>query len=250
MKRIYLFLICFIGVISLSQAQQYPVTTQYLVNPYSINTSYAGLGDGFEAFISYKKQSINYDYTPRTMGLYLNGPVGKSKKVGLGLSIVNDKTDIFNTIYGSASYAYHVKLAENHYLDLSLMAGVANKSIDLTDVVLDPRNHPGIIDPVVQSIGTKGDKTSGFLGAGLVYRWKNLAIGGYAPYLTTFNEDIFYYDLKQSYIIHASYDWKIDDNWNVEPWAIMRGAENSPWNYDFAVIGKYKQKVWLTLLKN
>lgn len=242
MKKIYVFLICLLGIGTLSHAQQIPNTTQYLVNPYSLNTSYAGLGDGFEAYISYKKQSINYDYTPRTMGLSLNASVGK--KVGLGLSLVNDKSGVFNTIYGSASYTYHVKLATDHNLGLSLSAGIANKNIDLTGVMLDPTNYNASGDPVIRDIGTGDNKTSTYIGAGLLYRWKTLQIGASLPYLTTFNEYIFYYSLKQTYIAHASYDWEIDDNWNLEPWFIARGTENAPWTFDVAVLAKFKQMLW------
>lgn len=243
MKRIYLFLICLLGIGTLSQAQQIPNSSEYVVNPFSLNTSYAGLGDGFEAFITYKKQSINYEYTPRTMGLSVNGPVWKN--IGLGASIINDKTDIFNTIFGTFNYTYHVKLAKDHWLDLSVSFGVANKTIDLSDVMLDPTNFQAIDDPVIRSIGTKSDKTSTYFGAGGMYRWKKLQIGASLPYLKTFNEYIFYYALKPAYTFYATYDWAIHDNWDLQPWVLVRNAENTPWNYDISLLAKYKKVVWL-----
>ncbi len=246
MKRIYLFLICLLGIGTLAQAQQIPATSEHLVNPYILNTSYAGLGDGVEAFISYKKQSINYEYTPRTMGLSLNLPVW-DKKMGLGISVSNDKTDIINTIFGRLSYTYHVKLATDHSLDLSVNFGIANKNIDVTGAMIDPTNHGGsyIDDPVLRDIYNSDSKTSTYFGAGLLYRWKTLHIGASLPYLATFNEEIYYYALKQTYIIHASYDWEVHDNWDIQPWVIARGTEDAPWNYNISLMAKFKKVVWL-----
>jgi len=243
MKRIYLFLICLLGIGTLTQAQQIPATSEHLVNPYILNTSYAGLSDGVEAYASFKKQSINYEYTPRTLGLSINGRVWK--KMGLGLSLTNDKTDIFSTTYARVSYAYHVRLAEHHYLDLSLSFGIANKHIDITEVMTDPTNHPGIIDPILQDIGDKSNRVTTYFGAGILYRWKELQVGASLPYLATFNEYIWYYDLKQSYIIHAAYDWEVHDNWDLQPWVIARGTENTPWSFDISLLAKYKKLVWL-----
>ncbi len=235
MKKITTIIILAIfGFTGLVQAQQYPYLYQYILNKYALNPTYAGLYGVPEGYLGYRQSRINVNYTPRTLDFNINAPL--SPKVGLGVNIMNDKADIFNNLWAIASYTYHLQMAENHFLDFSVTGGLNQKRVDLSEIIDNPMYAN---DPVINH-RREINESSIELGAGLMYRFKNLNVGAMTPSFYENNSTI--YEFKRHIIAHASYDFKLSENWNLEPVAVVRMVYNAPVNFDITAIGKYKNK--------
>lgn len=239
MKRLYLILILAVfGISNLAYGQQFPYYYQYLLNKYALSPSYAGLYGIPEAYLSYRQSRIPVEYTPRTINFNLNAPVGE--KVGLGLTVMNDKSDIFNNLYAMASYTYHLKVAENHNIDFSLNGGIIQKRIDLSSAnKIDDINIFDPNDPLTKGL-SEINQTSLDLGGAIMYRYKKLNVGAWVP--SFYENNSTFYSFKKHIIGYASYDYKINDIWNIEPIAILRYTENSPINFDISALARYKEK--------
>ncbi len=239
MKRLYLIIILAVfGISNLAYGQQFPYYYQYLLNKYALSPGYAGLYGIPEGYLSYRQSRINVDYTPKTIDFNFNAPIGK--KVGLGLNVMNDQSDIFSNLYALASYTYHLKVAENHTIDFSLNGGVNQKRIDLTSV--NSITDPYIFDPNDPLTNGKNElnQTSLEFGGALMYRFKKFNIGVWSP--SFFENNSALYAFKRHFIAHASYDIKLNDSWNLEPIAIFRVTENAPMNFDISALARYKEK--------
>lgn len=121
MKKIFILLV--ILCVSLSgNAQQDPQYNLYQFNQLIINPAYAGARDGIATIASVRQQWAGFEGAPRTICLSAHSPILDSK-MGVGLSIVNDKMGprTVNAVYGNASYI--MKLGQKFKLSLGLSAG-------------------------------------------------------------------------------------------------------------------------------
>ena len=235
MKRIYLFLILCLTGGSILFAQQAPLNYQYMIDGYSLNPAFAGMNGGLEAYLGIKKDRLDADYSPRTITFDMNAPLGK--KVAIGGSLINDQAGIFSNTYASLSYTFHAKFGENHGLSLALAGGINAKVVDFGGI-----NVMHTDDPLLQN-ARELKETSLNYGAGLLYHLKGFTLGGSVPGLYSDNNDFYAY--KRHYIIHSSYTFNIAPNWQLQPLAIVRGAENAPWSYEGTAIVKYMERYYL-----
>lgn len=115
-----LLLVLSIGTAIGQQDAQY---TQYMYNTQVVNPAYAGSRGVFSIAALHRAQWTGLDGAPTTQTLTLNTPV--SKKVGLGLSIVND--EIGNGTSQSTAvdidFSYTISLKGNRNLSFGLKAG-------------------------------------------------------------------------------------------------------------------------------
>src|SRR5579871_3854385 len=92
-----------------SIAQQDPLYSQYINNPFVINPAYAGLTDNLNLSLSYRSQWTGLDGSPKTVNA--NGHISLlDNRVGAGLMIVSDQigNSTTNEVFGSYSYRVHV----------------------------------------------------------------------------------------------------------------------------------------------
>src|SRR5436190_22214619 len=103
-------------------AQQDALVSQYMFNGLVLNPAYAGTHKYANATSQYRKQWVNFNGAPTTQIISADGPT-KSKKVGLGLLLANDKIGVSKQteIYGN--YSYHLDLSSKTRLSMGLRAG-------------------------------------------------------------------------------------------------------------------------------
>ena len=87
--KLKIFLIRFILINSVGNAQKEAQYTQYMYNTANINPAYAGSRGVMSALLMHRNQWAGLDGAPVTNTLTLHTPV--SDRLGLGFSIVNDK---------------------------------------------------------------------------------------------------------------------------------------------------------------
>lgn len=135
MKRLLLLLL--IATLSLpARAQQDPMYSMYMFNMMAINPAYAGSSDHLVATGLFRRQWMDFPGAPQTATFTVHSPL-RSEKVGLGLSLFNDRLGDMNTNGIMGAYSYHLRFT-NSVLALGLQAGMRNFSINLTELKLSP----------------------------------------------------------------------------------------------------------------
>jgi type IX secretion system PorP/SprF family membrane protein len=136
MKRIIKSLILLLIPLSLA-GQLAPVTSQYVLNPLSINPAYAGNRGALNIAAFYRRQWAGIPGAPETMTLAADAPFLDSK-LGLGFSITNDKIGVTKETHFLTNYSYKINM-ERGSLSLGLGAGLITTNTAWSDlVVLDP----------------------------------------------------------------------------------------------------------------
>jgi len=240
MKRFYIFIITIL-LIPIVDAQQFPLTNQYLINPYSISPSFAGIDGTINGHLGYRKDWVSVKGAPETKYLSLSAALGK--KTGLGGYIINDRTDIFNNLYVNASYTFHARFSENQSLGLSASGGLIEKNVDLGGATIQD-----ITDPLLLNLNNQHGLST-FAGAAVLYRLYGLDVGVNVPILWESGTDFgsgndLKYELNRYYIGHLSYNFKINEEWSLKPIGIVRMTEQSPVNYEGALVVNFKDQIW------
>jgi len=109
-------------------AQQDAQYTQYMYNTISVNPAYAGSRDMLSVVGLYRSQWVGLDGAPETQTLSIHSPVGN--KVGLGLSIVNDKIGPSNQTYLDVDFSYTLNVGTTAKLALGIKAGANLLNVD------------------------------------------------------------------------------------------------------------------------
>lgn len=243
MKKVFILIIAVYSFSLTVKAQRLPESEQYLINRFSLSPSYAGLND-IGVFAGFRKQWIDISGSPTSKFFNINGPL-YNKKVGVGATIISDETDIFKHFYASLSYAYHLKIAENHMIAFGISAVAFQSSVDLTKIVLENPNDPTILNK--RSVS----ETVFNAGASLLYIFKGFNLGVSVPILfdskSLYNREnkIDEYMLTRHYIGHASMDINAGNSFMVIPYVVVKTTDYSPVDYQISAIVKYKKQVWL-----
>ena len=134
MKRIVLIAVALIGGLSAS-AQQDAMYTHYMFNTLAINPAYAGSRDALTVTGLHRSQWVGFDGAPTTQTLTLHAPVFNDK-IGLGLSVLNDKIGPINTTAFYADFAYKLQVGEKGKLALGLKGGINLMQGNLSSLAL------------------------------------------------------------------------------------------------------------------
>lgn len=114
-------------------AQQEVFYSQYMFNTMAINPAYAGSRDVLSITALGRYQWIGVPGAPTTHSLTLDMPF-RNEKMGVGLTVYNDKIGKWNTSGVNLAYAYKFKLSEKTTMSLGLQPTATNVSLHLTDV--------------------------------------------------------------------------------------------------------------------
>jgi len=156
-----------------TQAQQYPVFTQYYFNELVINPAYAGSHVQFSATAMYRNQWVNFPGAPKTFNFSAHTSMLKNK-VGVGLMVNHDEIGSYKNehIYGYYAYKIHFQEAT---LSMGLQAGFNILGADFSKLDLQNTTDAsfyGISNQIKPNFG-----------AGLYYSKKDFFIGFSVPFL-------------------------------------------------------------------
>ena len=218
-------------------AQQLSLSNQYVVNKFWLNPAYAGAGEGFEAFGSFRSEWMNVPGAPETKNIFVNGPV--CKNMGLGGSVNTLQAGIFTNIGANVTYAYHLAFG-GQKLSFGLGAGLLESHVELSSA--DVHNDPIAMNSDVADLTLDAS-------FGVLYRCKNLHAGFSIPrMLNTKIKDTDgnkVYSLGAHYRTHFGYKYEINADWTLDPVLNINLPENAPLLYEVAIPIIYKQKMWI-----
>jgi type IX secretion system PorP/SprF family membrane protein len=124
MRKIALLFLFSLGVAMKLVAQQEPMYSQYMFNSLPLNPAYAGTQECLNASVIVRKQWLALDGAPSTQTLSVHSPVYKDK-MGLGITVVNDKIGVTSNTGLYGAYAYRIKFSKS-VLSLGLQVGFTN----------------------------------------------------------------------------------------------------------------------------
>jgi len=139
-KRIIYSVILLFAAIT-AYSQQNPMFTQYMFNGVAINPAYAGSHDVLSLIALYRNQWVNIEGAPKTTTLTADAQL-PNEKIGLALSVYNDKIGVTNNFGAYSCYSYRLKF-KKFILALGFSAGINQiaadfGNMDLSDNKPDP----------------------------------------------------------------------------------------------------------------
>jgi type IX secretion system PorP/SprF family membrane protein len=136
MKKIF-SIILFQLVMGAIHAQQDPLYSQYLNNPFVINPAYGGLTNNLNASVSYRQQWAGFEGSPKTINFNASMSLFDNT-MGAGLMVVSDQIGANTTNEVFATYSYRIQLDQTKTLSFGLQAGASNYQTD--NDKLNPQN--------------------------------------------------------------------------------------------------------------
>ena len=138
MKRIIIILVMLILGVQNSKAQQMPQFTQYMYNTIAINPAYAGSREVLSIVAMGRNQWTGFNGGPQTQTLSIHSPL-RNEKIGLGLSLINDKAGYEDFTYVYGNFSYTIDLGERTKLAFGIDAGATSPSLMIRFLPTTPR---------------------------------------------------------------------------------------------------------------
>jgi type IX secretion system PorP/SprF family membrane protein len=238
----YLFLFYLLISLFIVNGQQIPIYSQFFMNKYVNNSSFAGVNKKFSVSSNHRYQWVGITDAPRTYTLSVNGPT-KNLKNGVGAYLYTDHVGPTIRTGFQASYAYHLKINDKIKLSMSLSGGVLEWKIDGHKLNLTDQNDPALVDNIMRTLVP--DAKFGFI----LYA-DNWHFGGAAPNLlqnkiefgnssnTNLNK------LEDHYFIHGGYDLFVNESLKIDPYCLIRYVSPAPLQAEFGAKIEFKNTVW------
>ena len=236
MKTKILFLVLlFTGIVS--YAQQDAQFTQYMYNTIVINPAYAGSRGCMSIFGLHRTQWVGLDGAPVTNTFSVNTPIENSK-IGIGVSLLNDKIGPTNENNLSADISYTIHTSETFKLSFGLKATANIFNLDINKMNPmdqgDPQFHD--LDNVI----------SPNFGAGVYFHSEKTYVGFSVP---NFIEKRLYddnsvsvYKQKATYYLIAGHVFDLSPSVKFKPSILSKMVMGAPFETDFSASFLFNEK--------
>ncbi|SHM80708.1 PorP/SprF family type IX secretion system membrane protein [Flavobacterium saccharophilum] len=225
MKRLILLVFVFFSV--LCSAQQDAQFTQYMYNTISVNPAYAGSRGALSVFGLYRTQWIGLDGAPETSTFSINTPLNNSK-LGLGVSLVNDKIGPTNENTLSADLSYSVPTSETFKLSFGIKATANLFNLDVTKLSFEDQD-----DPQFQGLDNKFTPN---IGAGVYWHSDKAYLGFSIPNFIETNRyednDTAIFKEKINYYFMAGYVFDLNYDIKFKPALLTKMVQGAPLQVD------------------
>ena len=227
-----------------AKAQQLPFTSQYMFNDYILNPAVGGSLDYMPVSLSVRSQWAGLEGAPETQIFSAHSKVGK--KVGVGGYVFRDELGPINKQGFQLSYSYHLKMNDKANLSLGLGGMLVTHHISTAQLRFDDPT-----DGAIRNI--RQTAVSPDVSFGALYYTDKYKIGISVPQILQNN----IYDnlsdeenqntLIRHYFLHGEYLFKVNDNFDVVPGALVKIVVGAPLQFDVNIKGLYKKNYWLGL---
>jgi len=244
MKKIILItLISILNILDVS-AQQDPMFTHYMFNTVAINPAYAGSRDALTVTGLHRSQWVAFDGAPTTQTVTTHSPIF-TKKIGIGLSFLNDKIGINNTNSFYLDFSYKIKINDKAKLAFGLKTGFNVRKADLSKLNVYDENDP------VFSQDIENDFMPNF-GFGLYYFTDKYYVGVSTPKLlentfSTGTETDIAIE-KRHYFLIGGAALKLSETFLLRPATFVKITEAAPIEVDLSALLYVKERFWVGLM--
>lgn len=229
-------------VVGNASSQQLPQYTQYLFNLYAINPAFAGFKPNWTTTFNQRYQWSGVQDAPRTFTFTAEGPF-KKMNMGMGGLVYADIVGPTRRVGAQVSYAYHFKLSEKIKLSLGLSVGFSQWVVDGDKITTKNPNDPLLNSGRITSTSFDGK-------AGLVIYGPNWYFGFSAPQL--FQSTLYFWKgqdnslskLEDHYFFNGAYAFQLDEDWELEPSAMLKLVVPAPIRLDVFLRTIWKKQLW------
>lgn len=219
-------------------AQDITNFTQFFINPYSINPSYAGIEGRSALFLAYRKQWATIDGGPTIGSLSFHTPTNMGLNYGVNIS--NDTRGILNNSGLMFTVGYTLNLDNHKFIRFGLSAGAAWNGVK------------EIVDPLDPALAKLLSKNASLLGnVGLSVHLKTFHFGTSLPnifspsYVSTDAFTVTKVDPFQAIIVHASNRFYFGRDKHVfEPYLLYRLNKDLPSQLEAAAVVHLNHTIW------
>jgi len=226
------------------EAQQSPISNFYNFNNYLLNPAEAGHQYRLAGTASHRIQWQGIDGAPKTTFMGIHGAL--NDKMGIGGKITVDQTDILKQFNAALSYSYAISINENTSLRFGVSGMMNQNSINYNKAIIGD-----YADEV--AIGGSQSGTTFDAEAGLMLAYKKGKIGIAASNL--FESDVNYtlpenrgdgtFERVRYLKAYGSYEFKLSDNWNLEPFIIARNQGVNSFQVEVNAMTSWKETLYL-----
>jgi type IX secretion system PorP/SprF family membrane protein len=236
---IYTIVLLFTTIVSL--AQQDAQFTQYMYNTININPAYAGSRGALSIFALHRAQWVGLNGAPITNALSVNTPL-KNSRVGLGLTIINDKIGPVQENMISGDFSYTIPTSDQVSLSFGIKA-TANL-FDLDVAKLNPVDD----DPALRDYN---NKFSPNIGVGVYLHSQKAYVGLSVPNFIETNRyddnEVAIFKEKINYYLIAGYILDLNSSLKFKPALLTKLVEGAPLQVDLSGALMFNEKLTIGL---
>lgn len=240
MKRIISIIVLLIAGFEYSNAQQLPQFTQYMYNTIAINPAYAGSRDALSIVGLNRNQWAGFDGGPETQTLSIHSPL-RNEKIGLGLSLINDKAGYENFTYVYGDFSYTIQASDNVDISFGLKAGMTYYKLSETLYNATEVNQ----DPYFND---KLNRWNPNFGAGILFHSNRWYFGLSTPKIINHdlnNKTEFKALERVHYYAIGGYVFDIAETVKFKPSFMVKHTEGVPLSTDLTANFLFNEKFWL-----
>jgi len=238
MKRSILILFSLCLAVA-SHAQQNPLSTLFMTNPFVLNPALAGTNNYFQVISQNRFQWIGFTDAPITNSLSVYGPLEKYP-MGWGSTLSYDVAGpvSIGTVHGS--YAYHYNINEDMKISMGLNIGIMQYKIDYAkidmeydDPTMNAKENYYLPDA---NLGAYFYTSTYHVGLVVSHLLNNKIQIGTDPTGDS--------KLKSHFYLTGGYKYYVNREWAIEPSVVLKKVWPAPFQVDLNVRAWYKNMVW------
>lgn len=223
------------------KAQQTPIYTQFMFNPFMYNPAVAGIHPYYQIRSNHRFQWIGIKDAPVTNTLSFQGPHARLN-MGYGGYLYNDVTGPTSKTGLTGSYAYNVGITDALRLSMGMSLGIIQYRVDGTQISFkEPETdiekgiHSSYVPDANIGLYLYSDKYyAGFSTAQLINTKLKLTTGQNGV-----NK------LKNHFYFVGGYAFTINENFQIEPGFMLKGTAPAQIQADINTRVVYQNKGWL-----
>ncbi len=242
MKTIQLFVISLFTTSAL-WAQQLPLYSQYMMNPFLLNPAITGNVDYIPVRLTARQQWAGIDGAPSTQAISGHMLLA-NKSMGVGGYIFADRFGPETKVGLQANYSYILELAS---WDAKLSFGISFKAfqysldyakmteIDPDDATLQEKSKSAFVPDADFGVNLQGERYYvGLAATQLIELPINVA-----------GQELEKNSMIRHYYLMGGYRFLVSKTFEIEPSALVKATERSPFSVDVNVKGIYQKNYWL-----
>ena len=226
-------------------AQQIPVSTIFVENPFAFNPAVCASGTAFQIRLNSRLQWLGFDDSPVTNQLSAYGP-HKVRNIGYGANIVSDQTGPINNLKLNGAFAANFAVTGDIRASLGLNLGLIQYRADGTlfefdDDIEDPRAPNAVMSSFQPDagVGVYVYHVDWYVGLSAQQLFNNNLK------LTSEGEDSKRNRLKTHLYGLAGYRFMdVNKHWIIEPSVLLRKVAAVPFQMDFCGRVIFREQFW------
>lgn len=233
-----------IGLLSagMLRAQQQPLYSNYLLNPYLYNPAYAGVQEGNQFSVGYRNQWVGFDGSPKTYLASGFGNLKKKPKMVIGGMVITERIGLLQRTAFYGTYTYILKINKKAKINFGLGIGGIQHKVRVYDARPFDKDDNFMGSDVLNAFAFDAN-------AGFHFYTKNFFLGFSDQQMP--NSKILWDNTNgrntNHFYAYTGYNFAFDSKreWIVQPSILARTNSPAPYQLEYMVKLLYQEMIWL-----